>query len=456
MWLRQAAIGTTLAGLISVTTVGQKSAAPQSLFSAYDVVDVSIEAPFDELFSAADDNPDYSIKGVVSYADKASGKQIVIEDVDVSVRGRTSKRESECSFPKLKLRFDASDALDSSVFRGMKAVKIGTHCGETSGDELTTRFGRLANEKSPVREAFVYRLFDVVGVSSLAARPARITYITSDRKVTRNAFFLEDDREAMKRLGGTREIEPEQFDSADRHFSADDSAKLAFAEGMIGNFDWCLKFSADDKYRCDARRLLWNIFAFDRDGRAFPVMYDFDIAGMVAGSHRWFSRVYYDGFVPSKSAAQIEVLSQVQRTRSLFPRAVLDRTRRGFIDRKAAAFPALGATHLDAQGRSIIEAYLKSFFDAIERDDVFYGPVVARPGVRIYVDAEKTRDACGANDTVPVGTPVGAPLRTSGEMVQVNVLDALWHWAPPARCDAVVSGPVWIERGAISADYPRP
>ena len=83
-------------------------------------------------------------------------------------------------------------------------------------------------------------------------------------------------------------------------------------------------------------------------------------------------------------------------------------------------------------------------------------PVVARANARIYVDAEKTRDACDANEAAPVGTPVSVPLRTSGEMVQVTVLDALWHWAPPARCDAVVSGPVWIERAAISADYPRP
>jgi hypothetical protein len=35
-----------------------------------------------------------------------------------------------------------------------------------------------------------------------------------------------------------------------------------------------------------------------------------------------------------------------------------------------------------------------------------------------------------------------------------SVVDALWKWAPPAKCDAVHSGPVWIEKGAIDTNYP--
>src|SRR5207249_9824025 len=187
---------------------------------------------------------EYTVQGAVAYRDRAAGKEFAIDDVAFSVRGRTSRRETECSFPKLKLRFNASERLRSSVFRGMKAVKIGTHCDDQPDDDLTERFGRWANEKAPLREAFIYRLLDVLQVRSFKARPARITYIfETGRRLERNAMLLEDDREAMKRLGGDREIEPQEFRDAERDFSPEDTAKVAFDEALVGNVDWCLKFT---------------------------------------------------------------------------------------------------------------------------------------------------------------------------------------------------------------------
>src|SRR5581483_122560 len=114
------------------------------------------------------------------------------------VRGHSSRQETECSFPKLKIRFEDADALTRSIFRGTRTVKIGTHCGESSADELTPRFGRLANERAAHREAFVYRLLGVLDVPTLLARPARITYVDSSssakrRVVTRDALLVEDD-----------------------------------------------------------------------------------------------------------------------------------------------------------------------------------------------------------------------------------------------------------------------
>ena len=123
---------------------------------------------------------------------------------------------------------------------------------------------------------------------------------------------------------------------------------------MIGNFDWCLKFSPDDIYRCNEPRPLWNVVAFDMGGsKASLLMKDFDLAGMVVGKHSWFDKVWNRKFVQSGSETEIEVLSQVQRTRSLFPRAQLDAERRHFIGRKAALYEAVqtrrGWTTRDAQ-----------------------------------------------------------------------------------------------------------
>src|SRR5947209_6799174 len=207
--------------------------APGDLFSSYGVVNVTLEAPLEDLFSKSQNNAEHAVKGVLRFAD-AAGHDTAIENIDVSVRGNTSKNETECSFPKLKLRFPAGAA--SPIFGNVKAVKIGTHCGELPDGQLTPKYGRWANEQAPPREAFVYRLLEAVQVTSFKARPARITYIDGAQKLTRNGFFLEDDREAMKRLGATHELTPEQFTDATQVFATADAAKLAFGEAMIGNF----------------------------------------------------------------------------------------------------------------------------------------------------------------------------------------------------------------------------
>ena len=39
-------------------------------------------------------------------------------------------------------------------------------------------------------------------------------------------------------------------------------------------------------------------------------------------------------------------------------------------------------------------------------------------------------------------------------MIQVRLLDALWHWAPPVKCPDMRKTPVWIDKAAVSRDYP--
>ena len=443
------------AAVLSLACLGPIAPEPAGLFSSYSPVDFSLKAPLNDLFAGAQKNPEYSVAGTVSYTDESSGKAITIEDVEITVRGRTSKRESECSFPKLKVRFNGSDSVADSMFRGMKALKIGTHCGDDPGGTLTEKYGRWANEKASWREAFVYRLLEALDVRSFRARPARITYVSEDAApLVRGAMLLEDDRDAMKRFGASREIEPPEFRDAERDFSAQDTAKLAFAEALIGNFDWCLKFTANDSYRCDARRPLWNILAFaPHDGRAFPVLYDFDIAGIVVGRHKWFADILYDGF-DGKSPPAIEVLGQVQHTRSLFPRSMLDATRRSFVARKADAFAALRDAAIDADGRRIAEAYLTGFFSAIEDDDAFYLPVIVRGDERLYLDPDRTKPACERDIAAPPGTVVGRTVETSGPLIKAPLLDVQWRWAPPARCDAVHRQAVWLDKAAVSTDYP--
>jgi hypothetical protein len=439
--------------VIALTTV---TVADRPLFSTDRTVELTLEAPLQEIFDKGASDDKFTAKGVLSYRDPERGSAVVIPEVAVSVRGHTSKRETECSFPKLKLEFGDKSARDASIFSGLDRVRIGTHCGENAGEELTRGFGRLANEKSPVREAFVYRLLGAMEVPTPKTRPARITYVDNragGSSLVRNAMLLEHEDEVKRRVEATGEIALEQFTNARDQFSPADTARLAFAEAMIGNFDWCLRWYPGDAYRCDATEPLWNIAAFERRGAtALPVIADFDLAGMVVGRHNWFGKVYDVSFVSSRSSIDVEVLSQVQRTRSLLARADLDDGRRYFIDRKATAYDALANSGLDVRSRELVQLHLDAFFSAIA-DEAFYRPVIIRANTLVYMDAARSREACSPGDAAPPGTPVNV-IASEGEMSQVLLLDVHWRWAPPRQCAPVRTGPVWIEKSAVGTDYP--
>jgi len=439
------------------------AAASVPLFSGYDVVSMQLKAPLNELFDRAREEGDYSVTGTLSYID--AGRPVTIDGVRVSLRGHTSRRETECTFPKLKVSLPEGGAPDAPLLAGIDSIKIGTHCGEADDDAVSRRFGRLPNERSPLREAFVYRLLEALEVPTLKARPARITYIYSDPRpavtppqdspVVRHAMLIEDDGAAIKRLGGHGEIEETAFTNARALFTPADTARLVFAEALIGNFDWCLKMTPDDRYRCDARHPLWNITAAKMTGgRARPIVHDFDVAGIVSGRHPWFKDVFNEAFVPSRSDVEVEVLAQVQRARSLFTRKELDAARAAFVAHKSDAYRLLDAATVDSAGKQHAKQYIDAFYGAIESDEAFYRPVVATAGAKIYANPNGVV-VCPAAGAIPIGTPVSQPLEKNGAMIQVHVLDALWHWAPPAKCDAVRQGPVWINADVVSADYPR-
>lgn len=175
---------------------------------------------------------------------------------------------------------------------------------------------------------------------------------------------------------------------------------------------------------------------------------------MVTGRHSWFPTIFNASFVEGRSEAAVEVAAQLQHTRGLFPREVLDEARRRFAAKKAAAFRALDEAAVDDRGRQRMTNYLDPFFAAMEHDEAFYLPVVVREQTRAFADAAGARDACVSGGSLPVGTPVSAPLGRQGKRIQVLVLDALWHFTGREKCSAILKGPVWIDGDAIGSDYP--
>ena len=266
-------------------------------------------------------------------------------------------------------------------------------------------------------------------------------------------MLIEDDADAVARLGGSDEIPMDHFGSVKSRHASEDALRIAFAEAMIGNFDWCLKYAPDDIYRCDDTKPLWNVLAFSRGDGVGLLMKDFDLAGIVVGHHKWFDKVYNPAFVDSKSSIEIEALSQVERTRSLFPRTALDAERQRLIALKPQVATALDRSTADARGTDLARRYVAAFYGALADDAAFYRPVVARSDVRVYKDAARTAEACGTKDVMRAGTPVRA-LRQANGMSEVIVLDVMWRWSEPNACTPIQTRPVWIATDAITTDYP--
>jgi hypothetical protein len=430
-------------------------------YSNHQIIDLRLEGPFPGLFARARRDPDYEITATLSYLEPGSRRRTRLSGVLVSTRGHTSRQSNECVFPKLKLRFDSA-LPESSMFAGIRTLKLGTHCADLPGQQLTPRFGRLGNQKAPLREAMVYALLDAVEVPTLRSRPARVAYIFTDgtghrrASLVRNALLIEDDDDAKQRLGATIQLRDDRFDTARSTFQEADSARLAFGQAMVGNFDWCLRFYPGDRYRCDDLHPLWNILGFARDdGWTLPLAYDFDLSGIVVGQHDWFEKMFSTSFVASRSRVEIEVLAQLQRTRSLFGRERLDQTREEFLRHRDAAYRVIREIGADAGGQALATAHLDAFFAIIGSDQQFYRPVVVGKNVTAFLDSAGTQPACGDRSMIPVGTPVSAPTARRGDFVQVRLLDALWQWLPPRACDPIHAEPIWVAESAIDTDFPR-
>jgi hypothetical protein len=84
-------------------------------FSDPSIVRIAVQAPLASLFSDARQKPNTVVFGTIRYTG-ASGKQVVIDGVEISVRGHTSR--NDCAFPKLRLSLPRSEPIESTIFSG--------------------------------------------------------------------------------------------------------------------------------------------------------------------------------------------------------------------------------------------------------------------------------------------------------------------------------------------------
>src|SRR5262245_11924218 len=110
-WRLAAAAGIAALATIAVVFTDAK----QSVFDDNSVLEFTIRAPFADLIARGRRQPDYVVNGALSYVDSRAGRRVDIDRVEVGVRGHTSLVESECEFPKLKLKLPDNNH-DDGVF----------------------------------------------------------------------------------------------------------------------------------------------------------------------------------------------------------------------------------------------------------------------------------------------------------------------------------------------------
>jgi hypothetical protein len=142
------------------TTEAAASDAAGDVFASEDRFDLNVEAPVAKLIV---DHQETDGKIVL-----ASGRRIKMK---LSVRGQSSAKPSECTFPKMKIVIDEKEDLRGTPYEGHRKLAINTHCGVR---EITdkTPLGRIANELSPIREELAYRLVRAIGVPTYRTRLA--------------------------------------------------------------------------------------------------------------------------------------------------------------------------------------------------------------------------------------------------------------------------------------------
>jgi hypothetical protein len=304
------------------------------------------------------------------------------------VRGNSSL--SECPFPKLSIKLtDAGKlAAKNTMFAKQSKLKIGTHCADADDDHGGT-IGRLRNEKSPLREGYVYQALAAVLPTTLATRPAKITYVDTaatdpaNASTERNAMLLEHIEKLAKRSGapdehcrqvdGAEECDPVLTDSevggVDPRDGMDRSriAIISLFHAAVGNWDWRLSVAPTST---NGSRV-WNneVMLLPKEGSPsppatpelvkFPVAHDFDLASAVTGRLRGRTDP-----TPAKLTAQAK--EYLARTEGLTNEEVAAAKAR-FIEKKSALYAVADSAILDEPGRANAKAHLDAFFGELER-----------------------------------------------------------------------------------------
>lgn len=402
------------------------------LFESFDTLVFRLDADFTELFKRRWPEPGQpplpSVAGRLAY--ESSPGKVTALDVTVAIRGNSTR---DCAFPKLKIKFADSPEFRASIFRGARGVKLGTHCADgREGDP----FGGVLNQKLAHREAFAYKLLEIMEIMSYRTRPARATYMDPawKRPITRNAFFLEDEDDAGPRHGGTEvEAVPGRPPPLIDRLDPAQVAGVFLAEAAANNGDWVIEPEPGGG-RLRPGSELWNVRAYRRpDGSHFLMPHDFNLSFFVIGwKEDWWLPVNPAYFAEGEfSPIRASILYQLQLLRLFFERPIIEaalaRFRRHETHARAAlesmtfVYPDIESGELaaDPEPKPNMKRHLDDFFGLLEPAEVIV-PAMLRKDMKGYEDPERTKPLC--EEPVPIGMPLRVIEERAGSRLAAGLL----------------------------------
>ncbi len=313
--------------LCALAPAGPAVAAP--LFDTHEPLAITLEGPLKDLVRRRKGDDRYA------FTLRAGG---IDHAVTLSSRGKS--RLVTCSFPPLRLEFDAPPPANSP-FAGQHRLKLVTHCKD-----------RDDNVQNVPKEYAAYRLFNHLSPVSYAVRPLDVEYRDTGGRHDGAfpAFAIEATGAMAERVGGAEvEISGVTLGSLDDT----QEARVYLFQYLIGNTDWSLVAPLHEEICCHNGKLV------EIDGTRFYVPYDFDRSGLVNAGY-------------AKPARSLRIRSVTQRIYRGFCR-LPDEALRGAIDDSVAmrgellgvvdAVPWAG-TETRGEMRDFLEEYFREASDA--------------------------------------------------------------------------------------------
>ena len=271
-----------LMALLLSTAFGQNR-----MFDSEEIITIKIETPLSELIAdRSEEAPDQPV--VISYK---VGKEKIIIDGEIAVRGNYRRRPDICPFPPLKLKIKKNERA-GTLFDAQKKIKLVTHC---QGEEFL------------MREFMIYKFYNMLTPYSYKVRLIKVQYRDRDKAmpgVNAYAFLIESDKALKERLSGDLISEDIQVPSAE--VAHDQLTLLHMFQFMIGNLDWGI-----------TQRKNMSLLKLEANQEIIPIPYDFDFAACVqapyTGLEKGFDRRYFRNIC--RTRAEYETLFEFLRSK---------------------------------------------------------------------------------------------------------------------------------------------
>ena len=187
-----------------------------------------------------------------------SETQTVTKNIRLKARGNF--RRGQCMFPPIYLNFK-TDPFENSELKGIKKMKLVTHCSPSK-----------TGENYILKEYLAYKIYNTLTDNSFRVRLLDITYIDTGKKAKnyhKYGFLIEPEELVAER---NKSIEIDPILMREQNVVEADADRVALFQYMIGNTDWRIKGGHNMKCLKSLTQIT---------DKVIPLPYDFDFSGFV-------------------------------------------------------------------------------------------------------------------------------------------------------------------------------